>query len=463
MARRRGPLFFQVFPLGREGRGWSLSNHAFRGSDSVWLTRTLGANDMRTQLTKRVVATAQPAAKPYEIRDILVRGLILRVQPSGHKAWIVTWAHGKRRTLGPASLLSLEQARAHASHTLAEAVQQGLPSIAKTKLPTCTLDAFLTDHYEPWAVVELRRGARYAQRIRTQFAGMLKKPIADIDVPMIDRWWRDRLTDDGSSARVTKATAYRDLATLRAALSMAVEWKLLERNALLGMRQKATESRKIVRFLSPAEEARLRQAMSARDRKLVQGRANGNAVRRARQIPTLPDIPMDGFGDHLTPAVLLAMNTGLRRGELLSLQWSDIDLEAKIVTVQASNAKNGRQRHLPLNLEALSVVTKWHRQSGGECGVFEPKDVKKGWNALLSQANIATFRFHDLRHHFASRLVMAGVDLNTVRELLGHSDLKMTLRYAHLAPEHLAAAVEKLNHENGGRKEIADYPQGTGL
>jgi len=335
MARRRGPLFFQVFPLWREGQGWSLSNHEFSGSDSVWLTRHLGANDMRTQLTKRIVATAQPAAKPYEIRDILIRGLILRVQPSGHKAWIVTWAHGKRRTLGPASLLSLEQARAHAAHTLAEAVQTGLPSIAKKKLATCTLNAFLAEHYEPWAIVELRRGARYAQRIRTQFAGMLKKPNADIDAPMIDRWWRDRLTDDGDSAA-------RRVARSRYAVAL------------------------VTRALNP------------------------------------------------------------------------------IITVQAGNAKNGRQRHLPLNVEALSVVTKWHRQTNGQGQVFEPQDVKKGWNALLDEAGIAAFRFHDLRHHFASRLVMEGVDLNTVRELLGHSDLKMTLRYAHLAPEHLSAAVAKL-------------------
>jgi integrase len=326
---------------------------------------------------------------------------------------------------------------------MAEVVQQGLPSLARAKTVTCSLDVFLSEHYEPWARVELRRGARYVQRIRTNFPELIKRPLHEIDVPTIDRWWRDRLSN-GQGKSVAKVTAYRDMATLRAALSMAVEWKLLESNALLGMRQKAVESRKIVRFLSQAEEARLRQALTARDRKLIQGRANANAARRARQIPILQDIPLDGFGDHLTPIVLLAMNTGLRRGELLSLQWADINLDAKIITIQAGNAKNGRQRHLPLNAEALSVVTKWQKQTDGQGDVFAPRDVKKGWNALLAETGIKTFRFHDLRHDFASKLVRASVDLNTVRELLGHADIKMTLRYAHLCPSGLAAAVEKL-------------------
>ena len=69
------------------------------------------------------------------------------------------------------------------------------------------------------------------------------------------------------------------------------------------------------------------------------------------------------------------------------------------------------------------------------------KDIKKAWSNLLTGAEISDSRFHDLRHHFANKLVMAGVVLNTVRELMEHSDLKMTLRYTHLAPEHITAAV----------------------
>jgi len=89
---------------------------------------------MRATLTQRLVHSTQPQERPYELRDTQVRGLLLlRVQPSGHKAWIIEWTRGKRRTLGALGHLTLDQARAHASQAMAEYIQRGLPSIAKPK------------------------------------------------------------------------------------------------------------------------------------------------------------------------------------------------------------------------------------------------------------------------------------------------------------------------------------------
>lgn len=103
-----------------------------------------------------------------------------------------------------------------------------------------------------------------------------------------------------------------------------------------------------------------------------------------------------------------------------------------------------------MNAEALEVLRKWKTEGIGTGLVFPGKEskpldnVQTGWENLMEDAGITDFRWHDLRHSFASKLIMAEVDLNTVRELLGHSDIKMTLRYAHLAPEHKAEAVSRL-------------------
>lgn len=399
-----------------------------------------------TTLTKRIVATAQPRERPYELRDTQVRGLLLRVQPSGHKAWIVTWTHGKRRTLGSAGHLSLDQARDIAVRVIAEFIQTGLPSIAKPKLPQITLEAFLRDHYAPWARVELKGADNYAERLERVFQRALSKPLIEIDAAWVERWWSERLQGKTrAGGTITKATAWRDLASLRSVLSKAVKWGVLEANPLLRLRVKSAQPRSVVRFLSVAEEKRLRHALSSRDVSLAAARASANEWRRARKRHLYPEFPLGAYVDHMTPVVLLAMNTGLRRGELLALDWSDINLDARILTVRRENAKSGKQRHVPLNAEALAVLKQWMSQTAGAGSVFGVASVKSSWGSLLTAAKVENFRFHDLRHHFASRLVMGGVDLNTVRELLGHADLTMTLRYAHLAPEHLAAAVEKLS------------------
>jgi integrase len=157
--------------------------------------------------------------------------------------------------------------------------------------------------------------------------------------------------------------------------------------------------------------------------------------------------------------VLISINTGIRRGELFSLKWSDINLEHRTLTVSGTNAKSGKTRHIPLNGEAFETLKQWRTQSSRENelvftspsgGRFD--NICSSWEGVLDLAKVTSFRWHDLRHHFASMLVMKEVDLNTVRELLGHGDLKMTIRYAHLAPQVKADAVAKLDLARGDHR-----------
>lgn len=190
----------------------------------------------------------------------------------------------------------------------------------------------------------------------------------------------------------------------------------------------------------------LRAALAARDLSGVGGRANANAARRKYRQAVLSDLPMDAYVDHLTPVVLTAMNTGMRRGGAAIDDMGRHQLGSQDAHHPRESARSGRQRHIPLNVEAMEVLQRWAGQAGERRAgkVFDVTDIKKEWAKLIADARIEQFRFHDLRHHFASRLVRAGVDLNAVRELLGHADITMTLRYAHLAPDTLAAAVAKL-------------------
>ncbi|MGH8523816.1 MAG: tyrosine-type recombinase/integrase, partial [Gammaproteobacteria bacterium] len=140
--------------------------------------------------------------------------------------------------------------------------------------------------------------------------------------------------------------------------------------------------------------------------------------------------------------------------ELLALTWENVNLERKTLTVVASTAKSGRTRHIPLNTEALDVLKRWRKYHKGSGYVFASNEgermatVTTSWRKVVAAAKLVDFRFHDLRHTFASHLVMQGIDLYTVKKLLGHSDFAMTEKYAHLAPDHLAAAVAVLGNRS---------------
>jgi len=235
----------------------------------------------------------------------------------------------------------------------------------------------------------------------------------------------------------------RDLYTLSSVLRRAVKAGELTENPVRRVDKPRVDRRGKVRFLDQAEEARLRQALKARDEEMRNRRTVANDRRETRHQRLLS--PLMHFGDHLTPAVLLSMNTGLRRGESLKLRWSSVDFNRRFLTVEGRNAKNRQTRHVPLNEEAVNVLRNWHEQAGTGARVFDVVGFQTAWETLLKRARISKFRWHDLRHHFASRLVQQGVPLNTVRDLLGHGSVGMSLRYAHLAPDQRREAVAKLN------------------
>jgi integrase len=156
-------------------------------------------------------------------------------------------------------------------------------------------------------------------------------------------------------------------------------------------------------------------------------------------------------GDYLRIMVIVSLNTGARRGALFSLLWSDVDLDMKILTLRGEDEKNSKMNYVPINHVAFAAFMEWRRVSKGDLVFPSPRtgnrltECRHAWHSLMKAAQIENFRWHDMRHDFASQLVMKGVDLNTVRELLGHADMKMTLRYAHLAPEAKVRAVGVLD------------------
>ena len=153
------------------------------------------------------------------------------------------------------------------------------------------------------------------------------------------------------------------------------------------------------------------------------------------------------FPKHM-PELDLALNTGLRLGELYGLDWENVNLPRRILTVP--RPKNGEMRHVPLNGTALAALEGLRQQNGGIGPVIrnaegEALTSPRYWfEPAVRAAKIRSFSWHCLRHTFASRLVMAGVDLRTVQELMGHKSIQMTVRYSHLTPKHTLAAVEKL-------------------
>lgn len=411
---------------------------------------------MQAKLTAQTIRSLHAGDKPYEVVDMELKGFLLRVQPSGVMTYYFSYRNEQGRRaryrIGKHGTLSAAQARDEALILSARVIAgEDVQATKKQERATAqksksqTLSGFLEHQYGPWVLTQRKTGEATLARIRSNFGYLYERPLHEINAWVIEKWRSESL-----KAGKAKTTVNRDLAALKACLAKALEWELISAHPLAKVRPIRTDRLARVRYLAGEEEQRLRQALIHREDKMRERRQSANAWRVLRHQPVLPDLS-EGYADHLQPMVLLAINTGLRRGELFELAWTDIDPEGKNLTVRGQTAKSGQTRHIPLNEEARKTIEQCHIKRSESAWVFPGKEgnplttIHTAWRSILKASAISDFRWHDLRHHFASRLVMAGVDINTIRELLGHSDLEMTLRYAHLSPDHKAEAVGRLD------------------
>jgi len=233
------------------------------------------------------------------------------------------------------------------------------------------------------------------------------KYIYEISPLMIEKYKAKRLET------VSPASVNRELACLKHMYTKAIEWGYVRENPAKAVRL-LKEAPGRLRYLNPDDVEKLINACS----------------------------------DHLRPMVITALNTGMRKSEILNLRWQEIDLVNRKITV--INAKNNESRVIPINQTLYQELLGLSKRAKGEY-VFPDrnghpfKEVKTAFSSTLKRAGIEDFRFHDLRHTFGSHLIMQGVDIRTVQQVMGHKEIRMTMRYSHLSPEYVQEAMERLD------------------
>lgn len=401
---------------------------------------------MKEKLTAKLLGTLQVTGNEYEVHDTTVGGLFVRVTAAGAKSYVVSWARGRKKTLGRVGILTLDQARTEATQYLAEARTHGEPLAVTQGRRGATLPSlrdFIEDTYMPWFKAHHKGHEKTQHTLGKNFDPIMSQRLDAItgrDLEQIRTAWMQA----GNKA----STVNRKMGSISGVFSRAVEWEYIDTHPLAKLKQLKVDSKGVIRYLATDETKRLRDALDARQDEMRAERESANTWRTYRHREPMPSLLELPFTDHLKPMVLVSLNTGMRRGELFDLKWSAVNFDTKTITVAGATTKTSDTRHIPMNKETIGVLETWKKQVGKSPYVFPGQsggrfeDVKSAWLKLLERAQIDGFRWHDMRHDFASRLVMAGVPLNTVRDLLGHADIKMTLRYAHLAPGTKAAAVE---------------------
>jgi integrase len=374
-------------------------------------------------LTKRVC----DAAKPYPTRDMTVwdgalRGFGLRVWPSGRKVFVIQYRNAqgriRRLTVGDFGRLTLEEARREA-RTLLGNVDKGRDPLGERQqdragATVAQLAArYLVEHAEakkkPRSVAEDRR--LLDKRVLPPLG---RRKVADLT--------RADLAKLHHSLRGTPIEANRTLALLSKMLSLAEQWGLRPDASNPCRHIEKFRERNRERFLSGDELRRIGEVLASAERTGVEMSSAVTAVR-------------------------LLLLTGARRSEVLTLRWSEVDLER--ACLRLADSKTGA-KVIPLAAPALAVLASAPRldENPYVCWGSRPGEhligLQKIWERLRRRAGLEGLRLHDLRHNYASIGVAAGMGLPIIGSILGHSSPATTARYAHLADDPRRAAAEQI-------------------
>lgn len=333
-----------------------------------------------------------------------------------NSGWYARWTDDRGKDHKVKCTSKTQAREVYESNRSEAVVKKHLPKVAKAKETAKKMVRTVGDAIDSYLLESEATKRSYADDKR--YGEVWKNELGErrlISVKPDDvRAWRQKKLAEG----VTPATVNRHVAFLRRVYNIEIENDKdggCETNPAARVK-KLQENNERKRHLSPEEETALRNALSERWWAFLEG----------------------------------LIQTGLRMGEYLSLRWENIDFKTGEIAIPRS--KHGEWRAIPMNARVRELLEALPRQKespwvfpGINGGHIHYSTFRNRWDSAIKKTKLKNLKPHDLRHTFASRLVMAGVDLRTVQELLGHKTITMTQRYAHLSKPHLADAVEKMS------------------
>jgi integrase len=322
------------------------------------------------------------------------------------KAWYIDYSFNGRRVrkrIGPSREEAVEILK-RINRRITKGITTGLDN-QSFLLFEKLCDEYLTFSKANKAKNSHRRDQVSINNLLNTFRGRL---ITEITAHELERYKNKRRD------KVKPATVNRELTCIKHMLTKALDWKLVKEN--------------------PFKSVKLFKEPPGRIRYLTED-----------EIKTL----LDCCANHVKPIVILALNTGMRKGEIMNIRWSDIDMVNRMIKI--TDSKNNESRYVPINDTLFAILLKLENSTSKDTALFLKKNgkpikyINNGFYNAMKRAKIENFRFHDLRHTFASHLVMKGVDIRIIQQLLGHKTLAMTMRYSHVSNEAMKTAVDKLN------------------